>query len=92
MMYDDDDILCEINPRNGIMTIFPPPPRPPEKKKPNSSVSGGVLFGCSLAVLVVLVFCFGCLVLHCLCPKWLAMAAMWAMTPGSSGNRPSSLC
>ena len=48
--------------------------------------------GCSLAVLVVLVFCFGCLVLHCLCPKWLAMAAMWAMPPGSSGNRPSSLC
>ena len=24
--------------------------------------------------------------------KWLAMATMWAMTPGSSGTRPSSLC
>ena len=36
--------------------------------------------------------CFGCLVYHYLCPKWLAMAAMWAMTPGSSGTWPSSLC
>ena len=35
----------------------PLPPRPPGKKKPNSSVSGGVLLGCSLAVLIVLVFC-----------------------------------
>ena len=63
-----------------------------KQKKGGSSVTGGVLLGCPLAVLVVLVFCFGCLVGYYLCPKWLAMATMWAMTPGSSGTRPSSLC
>ena len=51
-----------------------------------TTAPAGVLLECLLAVLVVLVFCFGCLVYHFLCPKWLAMAAMWAMTPGSSGT------
>ena len=34
----------------------------------------------------------GLFLLHCVCPKRLAMAAMWETIPGSSGIRLSSLC
>ena len=59
--------LVSLRPLVGYPLV--PPPRFSKKKQKNPSDAGGVLLGCSLAVLVVCVFCFGCFVFHCFCPK-----------------------